>query len=321
MPTFDKRILTEHAKQLGFLTAPFEKMSRLIEVLQFLNEREDLREKLALKGGTSINLTVFDLPRLSVDIDLDFTKNLTREKTRIERNKINSILERYMAAAGYIKTDKSKRTHILDSYVFSYINVAGNRDNIKVEINYSLRSHVLPYSETETLTTGIFPQLSIRTLNPIEIFASKIVALSSRAAARDLYDINNMVQFKVFNESEKLMLRKCAAFYVAVAGEVSEATIDFSRMEDITAYKVKTDLIPMLRKTERFDVHVARNQVFDFLREDMALSDNECIFLKQFRVGSFKPQLLFEDDEIIKRIENHPVAIWRLRNIHDKQEQ
>ena len=34
---------------------------------------------LLLKGGTAINLTVFDLPRLSVDIDMDFVPNLPRE--------------------------------------------------------------------------------------------------------------------------------------------------------------------------------------------------------------------------------------------------
>ena len=37
-----------------------------------------LSETLALKGGTAINLTIFNLPRLSVDIDLDFSQNLPR---------------------------------------------------------------------------------------------------------------------------------------------------------------------------------------------------------------------------------------------------
>ena len=30
-------------------------------------------------------------------------------------------------------------------------------------------------------------------------------------------------------------------------------------------------------------------------------------------------KLLFEDDSIIKRIENHPMAIWRLRHIREGQ--
>ena len=41
---------------------------------------ELLSEGIALKGGTAINLTVFDLPRLSVDIDLDYCRSIDREE-------------------------------------------------------------------------------------------------------------------------------------------------------------------------------------------------------------------------------------------------
>jgi predicted nucleotidyltransferase component of viral defense system len=149
MPIYNKIVLTDQARQLGFIAAPFEKMTRLTEILRFLNGTDELRDSLALKGGTAINLTLFSLPRLSVDIDLDFTENLTREETRTRRDRINELLERYMAAEGYTIHEKSKRTHILDSYIYSYINIAGNSDNIKVEINYSLRAHAL---HTVTMT-------------------------------------------------------------------------------------------------------------------------------------------------------------------------
>jgi len=39
-----------------------------------------------LKGGTAINLAVFNLPRLSVDIDMDYTPNDTKEEI-VERIK------------------------------------------------------------------------------------------------------------------------------------------------------------------------------------------------------------------------------------------
>ena len=56
--------------------------------LEFLNTQEYICEHLLLKGGTAINLTVFILPRLSVDIDLDFIPNLTREETANERARL-----------------------------------------------------------------------------------------------------------------------------------------------------------------------------------------------------------------------------------------
>ena len=100
MQTYNKAILTAQARQLGFLTDPFEKMSRLAEILRFINETNELREALALKGGTTINMTVFKLPRLSVDIDLDFTIGLDKEETLSRRDRISGLLERYMAAEG-----------------------------------------------------------------------------------------------------------------------------------------------------------------------------------------------------------------------------
>ena len=47
-------------------------MLRLIDVLKFINTDEYLKEKLALKGGTAINLSFYNCTRLSVDIDFDY---------------------------------------------------------------------------------------------------------------------------------------------------------------------------------------------------------------------------------------------------------
>jgi predicted nucleotidyltransferase component of viral defense system len=92
MPIYDKRILSNKARELGFIRDTYEKMTRLIEILRFLNEHEELCSYLALKGGTAINLTIFNLPRLSVDIDLDFTKNLPKEQLMDARLQITSVL-------------------------------------------------------------------------------------------------------------------------------------------------------------------------------------------------------------------------------------
>lgn len=62
--------------------------------------------------------------------------------------------------------------------------------------------------------TDVFDgDMEVKTLEPIEIFASKTNALLSRAAARDLYDFNNMLYFGLFDESEYDLFRKCIVFY------------------------------------------------------------------------------------------------------------
>jgi predicted nucleotidyltransferase component of viral defense system len=317
MPIYDKAVLGEQARRLGFISASLEKMTRLAEVLRFLNETDELRELLALKGGTAINLTVFNLPRLSVDIDLDFTGNFSKEETRAKRDRINDLIKLYMTAEGYAEKMKSKRTHILDSFVYSYTNAAGNADNIKLEINYSLRSHVLPTTTLTVRTTEVFEPFPVRILSPVEIFASKIVALTSRAAARDLYDLNSMIYYGLFEEPDLTMLRKCAVFYMAVAGDISAQGFDFGKIDEITPHKVKTDLNPMIRNAERFDLQAARDRVSAFLREYMALTEQETAFLKHFTAGRYEPELLFGDSEFAKRVKNHPMALWRLQHIRE----
>ena len=146
MLEFSKAELNRQAKELGFVRDTFEKVCRLADVLTFMESDPMLADSLALKGGTAINLTIFNLPRLSVDIDLDFSKDISREQMLAERNQINSHIQKYMEAAGYSLSPKSKQYYALDSFVFEYINAGGMKDNLKIEINYMLRCHVLPVS-------------------------------------------------------------------------------------------------------------------------------------------------------------------------------
>ena len=85
MTQFDRITLGRQARELGFVRDTFEKVCRLADVLAFLESDALLSKTLALKGGTAINLTIFDLPRLSVDIDLDYSENVPREEMLAQR--------------------------------------------------------------------------------------------------------------------------------------------------------------------------------------------------------------------------------------------
>jgi predicted nucleotidyltransferase component of viral defense system len=318
MPTYNKLALGKKAQELGFARDSFEKMSRLTEVLKYLSTNNELRPLLALKGGTAINLTMFNLPRLSVDIDFDFAKNLSRTETMSSRNMISEVLGRYMRNEGYLLKDKSKHSHALDSFVYSYTNAAGNFDNMKIEINYIMRSHLLPLTDSKTQTAGVFDDFTIMTLSPLEIFSSKIVALSDRAAARDLYDLYKAISAGVFDESSLAQLRKYATFYLAVTGDINVQKFDFSKLDKITENVIHTDLRQMMRATERFDLQNAKRLTSEFLSKNFVLNENETSFLKQFSSGKYKPDLLFDNDEIIRRIEKHPMALWRQQRIRDE---
>ncbi len=319
MPIYDKAALGRKAHEFGFNRDSYEKMSRLTEILGFMAGNDELESLLALKGGTAINLTVFNLPRLSVDIDLDFTADLSREDTKCMRERISTLISRHMNAEGYRLCDKSKNTHALDSFVYSYTNAAGNPDNIKIEINYMLRCHVLPTIITKIKTSDAFSASPVRTLSPVEVFASKIVALSGRAAARDLYDLNNMICFRLFDEQDLTLLKKCVVFYSSIAGDTKRDGFNFVKLQEITQRSVKTDLLPMIRNAERFDFAAAKERVSTYLSELMVLNEGESLYLKQFANGKYVPELLFDNPAILERIKRHPMAAWRTARTRDEQ--
>ena len=238
MPQFNRRKLDVRAWKYGFNRDTFEKVLRLRTILDFLNTHEYMREHLLLKGGTAINLTVFNLPRLSVDIDLDFVPNLTREETANERERLTEILKGFMSEQGYSLSDASRFSHSLNAFHYNYVNAAGNRDMIKIEINYSLRTHVLLPEDREFVTDACGEPIKVRTVAAMEIFAAKTNALISRAAARDLYDFCNMVDIKLFAEEEDLF-RKCIIFYATISSKEVNKTSDTSAIDSLIFSKIK----------------------------------------------------------------------------------
>lgn len=312
----DKKWLSKVAAQEGFVRDTLEKVYRLTRILQFINSNPLMKDCLALKGGTAINLTVFNLPRLSVDIDLDYSKETDREGMLEERRLIVEDIEKYMAVEGYQKSSKSKMSHSLDSMIFTYHNKAGINDNIKIEINYSMRVHIYPLVHRQIQTGGVLEEFEVLSVDGTEIFGSKIKALLDRAAPRDLYDVDNMIKYGLFHGSEERdMLRKCAVFYIAVGNREVPERINLDAVDEITWYRIKTDLIPVKRKNEKFDLDETKQRVRDYLEDTMRLTDSESRFLQEFRKKNYHPEYLFENREIVNRLEKHPMALWKIQNV------
>ena len=74
---------------------------------------------------------------------------------------------------------------------------------------------------------------------------------------------------------------------------------------------IRTGLIPVIRKRERFDFVAAKDRLKQYLSNLLILTDNERDFLSSFRNGSYRPELLFEG-EILTRIKDHPMAAWKM---------
>ena len=100
MFNYKKRDVESKAQECNFLTNTTEKVLRLLDILEFIHNNE-INALLALKGGTAINLCLLDIKRLSVDIDLDFTYNCTKEEMLERRKRIDYEIRSFMANEGY----------------------------------------------------------------------------------------------------------------------------------------------------------------------------------------------------------------------------
>ena len=198
-----------------------------------------------------------------------------------------------MAAAGYHLSQKSKTYHALDSFVYEYQNAGGMKDNLKIEINYMLRCHVLaPVRRTVNLP-WLEQELTVLSVDPLEIYGSKIVALLNRAAPRDLYDIHTMMEYGLFDESQEPMLKKCVMFYSAIGSDSVPDRFHFEQIASVSQQRVKTDLIPVLRRGTWFDAQQAHEQVIAYLEKPADAGRTGAFLLDFVRQAGISPGAAF----------------------------
>ena len=301
------------ARDTNFNKNTCEKVLRLYSILNFINSSK-IANDLALKGGTAINLFLLNLPRLSVDIDLDFNLPLDRESMLLHRAKIDSLIRSYMENEGYHLSDKSKFVHTLDSYVYSYQTTSGSNDVLKIEINYSDRVHVFK-PEIKTSSDILDETTSINALASEELIGSKINALLARTTPRDVYDVYNL--FKSGQIKDEKLVKKIAIFYVCLG---SDLPIDFNeilnralnKIQNLNYQRIKETLIPVLHKGIKFDVDEVTSYVSKKIKEMFILDSNDTKFIDGINNRSFIPNVLFENYNT-EDVSNHPMGLWKTK--------
>ncbi len=306
--------ISQLAIKTGFIKDNVEKAMRLLDVLDHIYTTPFWQEKLVLKGGTAINLCYANMPRLSVDIDLDYI-GTTKAEMLEDREALEQFLEKSLSLKNYsLLAGKSKNYYALTSQVYQYVNNMGNRDNIKIEINYLNRCHILPYNELKVDTKIGSSETKLLVLNQYELFGSKIAALIDRCKSRDIYDVYGMISKKSLPDMD--LLRKCTIFYNCIGGQANLFEFDpINMFKEISKNDFRRYLWPILNKKERFDENTAMIQIKDYMDDFLtSFTDEEKEFVDSFRKNKYYPNLLFSDLDTLCRIKKHPAALWRIGN-------
>jgi predicted nucleotidyltransferase component of viral defense system len=112
--------LRGESESTGFRPDVLEKVFQLLRLLELLQDHPFLKGRPALKGGTALNLFLFDLPRLSVDIDLIYVGAVERDAMpaeellpRARTHKLSCALrvDAYALALDEVALTTIKRTH------------------------------------------------------------------------------------------------------------------------------------------------------------------------------------------------------------------
>ena len=186
------------AEATGFRAEMIEKVLHLLNLLDKLNRHPKLKGKWVLKGGTALNLFVFDLPRLSVDIDLNYVGALKREDMLTDRSKVEKAAQAVFSREGF--TIKRVPTeHAGGKWRLSYQSYIGQSGNIEVDLNFMFRQPLWDIQRVDSHALGNFKAMNIALPDVHELAAGKLAALLARGQARDLFDCHRILNMEGIN--------------------------------------------------------------------------------------------------------------------------
>lgn len=219
-----RRLAQEHAFQAPRL----EKVIRLTGFLAEVARHHDLGDHLRLKGGTALDVYHLDVPRLSVDADLNLQQDLDARDLPRRRNEVERHLESIAEAQGYAM-ERIQDTHALRGYVLRYQGTLGNQDHIKLDVNFLERIPVLPPTRLAPPEWLPVPDIEVPVLALDELAGSKVATLMLRGAARDLFDVAQFPDLDLDHDR----VRRIALFYGFLA-DLDLASMDSDRLDQIT---------------------------------------------------------------------------------------
>lgn len=139
-----KKQLLSEAKRHTYKPEILEKVYRLVATLAQFEQIPFLKKKLVLKGGTALNLFQFDdVPRLSVDIDLNYIGQLDRSEMIKERPLINDAIEKILTQNQF-ERQRNPSNHAGFKMVWRYPSALGQNGNLEIDLNYMYRQPLLP---------------------------------------------------------------------------------------------------------------------------------------------------------------------------------
>jgi predicted nucleotidyltransferase component of viral defense system len=168
--------LVAEAAATGFRPDTLEKAVRLLSLLTALRSHPFLKERLVLKGGTALNLFVFDVPRLSVDIDLNYTGSSDKTVMEGERPLVEQAIAAVCGREGFT-VRRVPSEHAGGKWYLRYSSALGQNANLELDLNFMFRAPLSPPVTRDSRAVGSYRSTDIRLVDIHELAAGKLAAL------------------------------------------------------------------------------------------------------------------------------------------------
>ena len=309
--------LERAAEEKGFPAENFEKVLRLLELLAGLTTHPFLQSRLALKGGTALNLFLFDLPRLSVDLDLNYVGAPDLETMLSERPKVEKAIQAACERQGFL-VRRVPSEHAGGKWRLGYERAHGGTATLELDLNFLHRIPLWPLRRMDSPSFLGIEAKKVPLLDLAELAAGKLAALFSRSASRDLYDV-----VRIFDHSEPDGERLRLAFLVYGAMSRRDWRKISPEEIDLDPKEARSSLLPMVQAR-----HVPPSkEVKEWCRRLVLACRNHLSRLFPFRPrekaflralleeGEIQPELLTSDEELQERIRRNPGLLWKAYHV------
>ena len=294
-----------------------DKVERLLDLLDEVERHPALKGKLALHGGTAINLFMLDVPRLSVDIDVSYIGSVSREDMLADKPHIEEGIEAVARALGYA-VEAHPGGHAGRTFLLRYRGDWGV-DHVKVDCIYMNRSPILPPVVRET---PVRPGANVRTFADAELAAGKVKAFFDRVKVRDLYDVSNLKSvYESLKPGEQEVAHQLSLYYASLSACFPKPFEGREQRFADRLPELADQLYPMLRSsTERPTLKALMEDAERFIAEwVLPRTDGEHEYLERLAGGDYRPELVFPDESMANAAAVNPEALWKVENLGKMQ--
>ncbi len=281
-----------------------------------MHQHPFLKKKLALKGGTGLNLFFFDIQRLSTSLCFNYVSN-GEEGTLLEESAtLEELLPVIFTKEGFTSSLLPKKS-VNSAWSLEYQSSFGQHGAFRVDIDFMCHTPLFPVKTMNSRPLGSWQARGIRVMDIHEIVAEKLVALLSGSKTEDLFDVHRILRKGRF--SPEWLRIACLVYGAAIQKDWRTVTAADMVLSSASQTNKLAHILPLGTIRQAGGAEYYGSKLVGDCRQALSmvlpLYDFEREFLDLLLdKGEIDAAILTADPSLRNQIQKHPLLEWKVRN-------